>query len=121
MFLLHRAFLVCLSQSTPDAKSQETCLLDIIFPKLDNITITTNQSFYTILKRYPSTKAISRTKSHTLPSIKNFNSSTALKIKDDTKLFIETTYKSLEFALLQAIKHYQNQINDTDSLIYQLM
>lgn len=113
-----------LTRKISDAKSQYTRLLDIMFPELAKITNTSNQFVYTILKKYPSTQAISRTKSHTLPSIKYLSSSTALKIKEAAKHSIGTTSKALELELLQTIQtieHYQKQLDDTDSFIHQLM
>lgn len=85
-----------LTRKISDAKVQYTRLLDIMFPELAKTINTSNQSVYNILKIYPSSGAISRTKANTLPNIKDLSAATAQRIRQAAKSSIGTTTKSLE-------------------------
>jgi len=113
-----------LTQIRSDAKVQYTNNLDILFPELTSVIAKHNQSTYTLLKKFPTAKAIANARPSSLTKIKRLNLEKALKLKETAKISIGTHSDTLVLSLLQnieTIEYFDKLILASDEHISDLM
>lgn len=92
-----------LTQIRSDAKVQYTNL----FPELTSVIAKHNQSTYTLLKKFPSAKAIANARPSSLTKIKRINLEKALKLKETAKISIGTHSDTLTISITE---HRNNRV-----------
>lgn len=114
-----------LIQSRSKCKNLYIRLLDIIFPELHRIVSNLHNHFvYDLLTNYPSPQKIARARFSSLLKIKRLTADKAHRIQETAKQTIgnASTALSLELVqLIESIKHYDKQINQTQEEINRLM
>ena len=114
-----------LIQSRSKCKNLYIRLLDIIFPELNRYVSKLHSHFvYELLTKYPSPQKIARARFSSLLKIKRLTADKAYQIQEIAKKTIgnASTALSLELVqLIESIKHYDKQINQTQEEINRLV
>lgn len=114
-----------LIQSRSKCKNLYVRLLDIIFPELHAIVSNLhNQFIYDLLTHYPSPQKIARARFSSLLKIKRLTADKAHQIQEEAKKTIGKASPALVLELgqlIETIKHYDKQINQTQEEINRLM
>ena len=113
-----------LTRSSSDAKIQYARILDMLFPELDKVINKHNRFIYTLLKKYPSVKAIARARITSLTRIKYLSLQNAEKIKQAAlnSIGIESATLELELVLtIENIEYLEKQMLRVDEMIHDLM
>lgn len=114
-----------LIQSRSKCKNLYVRLLDIIFPELHAIVSNLhNQFIYDLLTHYPSPQKIARARFSSLLKIKRLTADKAHQIQEEAKKTIGKDSPALVLELgqlIETIKHYDKQINQTQEEINRLM
>ncbi len=114
-----------LIQSRSKCKNLYVRLLDIIFPELHGIVSNLhNQFIYELLTHYPSPQKIARARFSSLLKIKRLTADKAHQIQEEAKKTIGKASPALVLELgqlIETIKHYDKQINQTQEEINRLM
>ena len=114
-----------LIQSRSRCKNLYIRLLDIIFPELHRVVSNLHGHFvYELLTKYPSAQKIARAIFSSLLKIKRLTADKAHQIQETAKQTIGNASPALSLELVQlieSIKHYDKQINQTQEEINLLM
>ena len=114
-----------LIQSRSKCKNLYIRLLDIIFPELHRVVRNLHNLFvYELLTNYPSPQKIARARFSSLLKIKRLTADKAHQIQETAKQTIGNVSPALSLELVQlieSIKHYDKQINQTQEEINRLM
>lgn len=114
-----------LIQSRSKCKNLYVRLLDIIFPELSSYVSKLHSHFvYELLTKYPSPQKIARARFSSLLKIKRLTADKAHQIQETARQTIGNASPALSLELVQlieSIKHYDKQINQTQEEINRLM